>query len=182
MAKAFSVAAWNVEHFKGDPTGTNRVVGFIKQQDPNVIGLHEVEGATVFAEVKALFPGYTDQIMEGPQIQEILVGFRHILTQKIEFQSGTTPMRPGRLATGTPDCTRYGLFFLHVASSTEPRCFVRGDDMTMRAIKPGKTLEKAASGNADCIFLGIFSAMGLGYPFDSDINSTPEPRGWGTSF
>lgn len=124
MANAFSGAAWNVEHFKGDPTRTNRVVGFIKQQDPNVIGLYEVEGASVFAEVKALFQDCTDQITEGPQTREILVGFRYIITQKIEFQSGTPHMRPGLLATITLDCTRCSLFNSDINSTPEPRRWV----------------------------------------------------------
>ncbi len=33
MAKAFSIASWNVEHFKGDPTRTDRVIQFLKDQN-----------------------------------------------------------------------------------------------------------------------------------------------------
>jgi hypothetical protein len=32
MAKAFSVASWNVEHFKGDPERVGRVVALLEAQ------------------------------------------------------------------------------------------------------------------------------------------------------
>ena len=43
MAKAFSIASWNVEHFKSDPTRVSRIIDFLKKQKPDVIGLYEVE-------------------------------------------------------------------------------------------------------------------------------------------
>jgi hypothetical protein len=138
MAKAFSVASWNVEHFKGDPTRTNRVVGFFQQQAPDIIGIYEVKGATVFSEVTAQFPGYVFQITEGPETREILVGFRSnpsgFMTQKLEFKSGTTPMRPGLLATITLDNVRYNLLLLHLENPNKTRCFGLRDDMTIRGI------------------------------------------------
>ena len=48
MAKAFSVASWNVEHFKGDKTRIERVIGFLKKQKPDVFAMYEVEGSVVF--------------------------------------------------------------------------------------------------------------------------------------
>jgi hypothetical protein len=82
MAKVFSVASWNVEHFKDDPTGArvNRVVDFVKVQSPDVFGLFEVEGATIFESLMTRMPDYTFQITEGPQTQEILVGVRKTLS------------------------------------------------------------------------------------------------------
>ena len=184
MAKAFSVASWNVEHFKGDPSRVSRVVGFLKQQNPDVLGIYEVEGATVFPEVTAQFPGYTFQITEGPQTQEILVGIRSnlsvFLTQKIEFKSGTTHMRPGLLATITVAGVGYSLLFLHLASSNEPRGFGLRDDMAIRAIKFRKILNQAAGGSANYIFLGDLNTMGLDYPYDSDIDSSTELKRWDT--
>jgi len=182
MAKAFSLVSWNVEHFKDDPTRTNRVIDFVKQQNPDVIGLYEVEGAEVFSTVTSKFPGYTFQITEGPQTQEILVGFRSnlsvFITQKLEFKSGTTHMRPGLLATVTKSNKQYSILFLHLASSPAPRGFGLRDDMAIRAIKFRKTLDKAAGGKANFIFLGDLNTMGLDYPYQNDIGATEELRRW----
>lgn len=182
MAKAFSVASWNVEHFKGDPIRTNRVISFLKQQNPDVIGIYEVEGKTVINEVTAQFPTYTFQITEGRQTQEILVGFKSnlsvFMTQKLEFRSGTTHMRPGLLATITVDGAQYSLLFLHLASSNKPRGFGLRDDMAIRAIKFRKKLNDATGGSANYIFLGDLNSMGLDYPYNSDIDAATELKRW----
>jgi len=184
MAKAFSIASWNVEHFKGDPARVNRVIDFLKNQDPDVIGLYEVEGSEVFNAVTTKFPGYTFQITEGQETQEILVGVRSnlsaFMTQKLEFKSSSTSMRPGLLLTLTIDNKKYMVLFLHLASSNEPRGFGLRDDMADRAIKFRKTLDKAVGGNANYIFLGDLNTMGLDYPYNSDIESTTELKRWDT--
>ena len=118
MAKAFSIASWNVEHFKGDPSRTIRVINFLKKQNPDVIGLYEVEGGEVFNAVTTKFPGYTFQITEGPQSQEILVGFKSnlsvFITQKLQFKAGTTHMRPELLATITASGKQYSILFVYL--------------------------------------------------------------------
>ena len=182
MAKAFSIASWNVEHFKSDPTRVNRVIDFLKKQKPDVIGLYEVEGSEVFSEVTAKFPGYTFQITEGPETQEILVGVKSnlsaFMTQKIEFKSGSSYMRPGLLLTVTISGKQYSVLFLHLASSNEPRGFGLRDDMAVRAIKFRKTLDKATGGDTNYIFLGDLNTMGLEYPYNKDIESTTELKRW----
>jgi exonuclease III len=182
MAKAFSIASWNVEHFKGDTDRSNRVIEFLKDQNPDVIGLYEVEGSEVFSAVTAKFPGYTFQITEGPQTQEILVGVNSnlsaFMTQKLEFKSGTTHMRPGLLLTITIASKQYMVLFLHLASSTEPRGFGLRDDMADKAIKFRKTLNKAVDGKANYIFLGDLNTMGLDYPYKKEIDSTTELKRW----
>lgn len=184
MAKAFSIASWNVEHFKGNPTRTDRVIDFLKQQNPDVIGLYEVEGSEVFSSVTSKFPGYTFQITEGPQTQEILVGVKSnlsaFMTQKLEFKAGTTHMRPGLLLTITIESKQYMVLFLHLASSNEPRGFGLRDDMADRAIKFRKTLNKAVGGNANYIFLGDLNALGLEYPYKHDIEAGTELKRWDT--
>jgi exonuclease III len=182
MAKAFSIASWNIEHFKGDPTRTNRVIGYLRQQNPDVIGIYEVEGAAVFSEVTAQFPSYTFQITEGPESQEILVGFKSnlsvFITQKLEFKDGTTHMRPGQLATITVNNVLYSILFLHLASSSAPRGFGLRDDMAMRAIKFRKTLDKATGNHANYIFLGDLNTMGLDYPYHHDVPTADELKRW----
>jgi hypothetical protein len=186
MAKAFSVASWNVKHFKGQPQRVGRVVSFLKQHDPDVFALYEVTGKEVFAEMTTLFPGYTFQITEGPQTQEILVGVRNSLTtfftQRVEFKSGVTRMRPGLLVTITVDGANYSLLFLHLASSREPRGMGLRDDMLYRAVRFRRVLDKAAGGKnkANYLFLGDLNTMGLQYPFDRDIEAETELRRWDT--
>jgi len=182
MAKAFSLASWNVEHFKSDLSRVGRVIDFVKAQNPDVIGLYEVEGSEVFNAVSARFPGYTFQITEGPQTQEILVGVRSnlsvFMTQNIQFKSGTTHMRPGLLATITVAGKPYNVLFLHLASSDEPRGFGLRDDMAIRAIKFRKTLDAAVGGQANYIFLGDLNTMGLDYPYQKDIDPLTELKRW----
>jgi len=186
MPKVFSAASWNIEHFKDDPTAVrvNRVVDFMKAQDPDVFGIFEVEGATIFQALVDRMPNYTFQITEGVQTQEILVGVKKTLTafitQKTEFRSGTTHMRPGQLVTVTKDGEGYALLFLHLASGSDPRGMGLRDDMLERAFDFRKVLDKASGGEgkARYMFLGDLNTMGLEYPFDRDIEAAIELKKW----
>ncbi|MFM9963133.1 MAG: endonuclease/exonuclease/phosphatase family protein [Planctomycetaceae bacterium] len=175
MAKVFSVASWNVEHFKDDPTRVERVVDLLAKQNPDVFGLYEVEGATVFSALVDKMPNYTFQITEGAETQEILVGVKKTLTafitQKTEFRSGTTHMRPGQLVTITKNGKNYALLFLHLASGTDPRGMGLRDDMLERALDFRKTLDNAegGAGKARYLFLGDLNTMGMKYLFDRSI-------------
>jgi hypothetical protein len=180
------VVSWNVEHFKDDPTGTrvNRVVDFVKALNPDVFGLYEVEGATIFDALVTIMPNYTFQITEGVQTQEILIGVKKSLTafitQRTEFRSGTTHMRPGQLVTIAKDDRNYSLLFLHLASSPDPRGMGLRDDMLERAFDFRKVLDKASGGDgkAHYIFLGDLNTMGMEYPFDKDIEAEIELKKW----
>ena len=184
MAKVFSVASWNVEHFKDDPTGArvNRVVDFVRQQDPDVFGIYEVEGASVFKALTTRMPNYMFQITEGLQTQEILIGVRRTLTafitQRTEFRAGTTHMRPGQLVTVTKNGVNYALLFLHLSSGSDPRGMGLRDDMLERAFEFRKVLDKAEGGDgkARYVFLGDLNTMGLSYPFGNDIAAAVELR------
>jgi len=54
-SKKFTVASWNVEHFRGDPSRVVRISGFLKgdgggpAEVPDVFALYEVEGKDVYA-------------------------------------------------------------------------------------------------------------------------------------
>lgn len=182
MMKAFSVASWNVRHFRGQRSRIQRVVQFLREQNPDIFALYEVSGREVFGELSSRFPRYTFQITEGPQTQEILIGVRDSLTafitQKVQFKSGTTHMRPGLLVTITIDGMNYCLLFLHLASSTNPRGMGLRDDMITRATKFRKVLDEAAGGTrlSNYIFLGDLNTMGLEYPYDRDIGAKLELR------
>lgn len=180
--KAFSVASWNVEHFKGDPARVNRVVQFLNAQAPDVFALYEVEGAEIFQALVTAMPSYTFHITEGPQVQEILVGVREGLsaffTQKVEFRSGVTSLRPGALLAITLGAQHYPILFLHTKSGSDPRGLGLRDDMLIRACDFRKVLDKASGGigKANYIFLGDLNTMGMKYRYvkGRDINQEEE--------
>lgn len=184
MAKAFSVASWNVEHFHGEPTRVGRVATILKDQDPDVFALYEVSGREVFSQMVETFPNYFFQITEGPQTQEILVGVRNTLTafitQKVTFKAGATYMRPGQLLTITKDEVNYSLLFLHLASGTNPRGMGLRDEMLHRAVKFRHSLDKAYGDRhtANYLFMGDLNTMGMKYPFDKGIAADTELRKW----
>lgn len=182
MPKAFSVASWNVEHFRDDPARVDRVAAYLRAQDPDVLALYEVEGRQVFSAMTARFPGYTFHITEGRQVQEILVGVRGALSaffqQRLEFNSGLATLRPGALLTVTAAQKSYPLLFLHTKSGNDPLGLGLRDDMAARAFKFREVLDKAAGGpgKANYLFLGDLNTMGLDYPFDGDIPPDVEIR------
>jgi endonuclease/exonuclease/phosphatase family metal-dependent hydrolase len=176
MAKAFSLASWNVEHFKGKSERVARVVQFLQNQNPDVFALFEVEGKTVFGDLVAKMAGYQFHITEGPQTQEVLVGvkkgFTAFFTQKIEFKSGNQYLRPGALLNLTIAGENYTILFLHTKSSSKPIGLGIRDDQFERAFAfKKKVLDKQAGGlgKANFLFLGDFNTMGMTYPFKRDV-------------
>ncbi|MDD4052646.1 MAG: hypothetical protein PHR28_12210 [candidate division Zixibacteria bacterium] len=175
MPKVFSLASWNVEHFKDDPKRINRVIDFLARQKPDAFGLYEVEGKTVFTALVTTMPSYSFFITESPETQEILVGAKKdmtpFVTQKVEFKEGNPGYRPGTLLTVTVGGKNYPILFLHTASGTDPGGFGKRDEMFLRSLKFRTTLDKAAGGpgKANYIFLGDLNTMGLEYPFDQSI-------------
>jgi len=181
MAKAFSLASWNVEHFQNAASRVDRVVSFLTNLPSlDVFALYEVEGAEVFGELVSRMPGYTFHITEGPQAQEILVGVKPELTafftQKLEFKAGLQFLRPGALLTVTIDSKHYPILFLHTKSGTEPLGLGLRDDMFRRAIEFKPVLDKAAGGTANYMFLGDLNTMGMAYTYlrDRDIEAVQE--------
>lgn len=175
MARAFSLASWNVEHFRKDPERVERVIDFLlggppgPPIQPDVVALYEVEGKEVFRAVSQRMTGYTFHITEGPQAQEILVGVRSgitaFFTQRIEFKSAVSLLRPGALVTITIDGVDYPLLFLHTKSGNDPRGLGLRDDMLEKAVSFRTTLNKAADGMANYIFLGDLNTMGMHYKY-----------------
>jgi exonuclease III len=167
MVKAFSVASWNVEHFKNRGPSNAERIAFLAEQQPDVAAIYEVEGSEVWRELMEAMPTYSFFITEGQNTQEILLGtapdITAFVTQKIEFQSRDTFMRPGAFMTVRVAGEDYGLLFLHVASMPDPRGFGMRADMIDRAFNFRSVLDKAAGGKANYIFLGDLNTMGLDY-------------------
>jgi exonuclease III len=122
MPKAFSLASWNVEHFRDDPQRIKRVVQFLRDQDPDIFALYEVEGKEVYGQFMVQMASYQFHITEGPQVQEILVGvkkgFSSFFTQKVAFKSGVSMLRPGALLSVHLNGEDYTILFLHTKSSS----------------------------------------------------------------
>lgn len=191
MAKAFSVASWNVEHFGATNKFSNQpkkpiepIIKFLAKQSADVIGVYEVVGRVVFEHMVQTMPGYQFHITEGPQSQEILIGvkksFTSFFTQKIEFKSGAAMLRPGALLTLHIEDENYPLLFLHLKSLSVPKGFGLRDDMTERAIDFRKTLNRAdrdmgGNGQANFLFLGDLNTMGMNLTYSKkDISGIEE--------
>jgi hypothetical protein len=193
MAKAFSVASWNVEHFGKSKKNSNKpkkpigpIVDYLVSQKADIVAVYEVVGKIVFNEVMKKMPGYQFHITEGPQSQEILVGVKNniscFFTQKTTFKSGASMLRPGALLTVRKDGVNYPLLFLHLKSLTEPKGFGLRDDMTERAIKFKKGLDKAHKksghgGKSNFIFLGDLNTMGMNLTYSKKDVSAEEEIG-----
>jgi len=180
MAKAFTVASWNVEHFKNKKDRVDRVCAFLKKQNPDIFALYEVESADVYFAMMDTFPTHSFHITEGDQSQEIFVGVRRTMpsffTQKLEFKSGNTYLRPGALLTVRVSGKDFQLLFLHTKSSADPIGLGLRDDMFARAIKFKRLLDKLAGGvgKANFMFLGDLNTMGMTYPYKKSIDFETE--------
>lgn len=191
MAKAFSVASWNVEHFGATSRGSSTprkpvdpIIDFLASQNADVVAVYEVVGKVVFDTVITKMPGYQWHITEGSQTQEILVGVKKTMTsfftQKQEFKSGNSFLRPGGLLTVRVAGEDYPLLFLHLKSLSIPVGFGLRDDMTEKAIKFRKVLNKASlasggSGSSNFVFLGDLNTMGMNLTFSNkDLSGAEE--------
>ncbi len=187
MAKAFSVASWNVEHF-GITDGRsntpvrpiNPIINFLAQQQADVVAIYEVRSPDVYFPLIKAMPDHNFYMTEGPQMQEILVGVHKRLavfvTQKLEFKSGQSSLRPGVLVTVQVDGQLYPLLFLHLKSLPDPKGFGLRDDMIRRALAFRGVLDKAdPKGRANYLFLGDLNTMGFDYPYHAhDISAEQE--------
>ena len=168
MAKIYSLMSWNIEHFKKNQDNQtqqriDRITAKIRNEDPDVFAIYEVEGKDIFDVLVATFPGYSFHITEGPQVQEILIGVRGditaFFTQKVTFKAGVSVLRPGALLTLRINDVNYPILFLHLKSKDDPRSFGLRDDMISKAIKFKKTLTRDNI-PPNYLFIGDLNTMG----------------------
>lgn len=188
MAKAFSVASWNVEHF-GDSKNIHKIndcIQFMADQNPDIFAVYEVKSSRVFRPFMEAMPNHQFFITEGEQTQEIMVGVKKsmqaYITQKVEFKSGQAALRPGVLVTIFLEGQYYPLLFLHLKSMNDPKGFGLRNDMITRAFDFRVVLNKAAKAIANAtgatpkpvnyIFMGDLNTMGLNY-YPSDKYDIP---------
>lgn len=189
MAKAFSVASWNVEHFGALDKRSRKpikpvdpIIDLLAEQRADIVAIYEVRSSYAFRSLMKKMPGYQFHVTEGPQMQEILVGVKRgltaFVTQKLEFKAGQTTLRPGVLVTVEKLDQFYPVLFLHLKSMPDPKGFGLRDDMMRRALRFRGTLDKLSPGNrANYLFLGDLNTMGFDYPYTAhDISAEDEIR------
>lgn len=187
MAKAFSILLWNVEHFGATDREKKKrkkdvapIIQEIKGVNPDIVAIIEVRSSQVAGPLMRALPNHFFFITEGPQMQEILVGMRKSLpafvTQKNEFQSGQSSLRPGLVVTPVVDGEPYPLLFLHVKSMRDPKGFGLRNDMVGRAFDFRKVWKKAlGTDKPNYIFLGDLNTMGMDYAGkDKDVSGARE--------
>lgn len=172
--------SWNVEHFKGKAARLKRVVGLIKDEDPDIFGIIEVTGKTVFSQLVKEFPGYSFSITEGDQSQEILIGVRGgitaFMTQRNEFKRSNAYLRPGALLTVTgSNGTPLPILFSHLKSLPSPEGFGLRDAMFDKVRHLKKALNRAAPGKkSEMILVGDLNTMGMNLTYSKKDLEGPE--------
>lgn len=174
MPRLFSVASWNVEHFRDSPNKTRiqGVAKFIEDQGgqlgkvPEIFAIYEVEGKHVYREFMQRFPDHRFHLTEGAQLQEIFVGVHKRLpsfaTQRLEFKTGRRSLRPGLILSVQVNGTNYTLLFLHLKSGPNPEDFGLRDKAFTHSFNLKKALDGIApGGQSNYIFLGDLNTMGI---------------------
>jgi len=169
---AFNILAWNVEKLRGTPQRLRKVARHVRDQDPDVFGLFEVESLDVLKFMRDEFPDYTFGITDGRQRLEILVGWRNskfeqvIFTQKREFRAYNPNLRPGAMLSARLGSEFLNFLFLHTDSGTGAPDFGNRAEMFEHIEKMKRSLDKKVPGpaRANLVVLGDLNTMGMSYP------------------
>jgi len=176
MGKVFSVASWNVEHFKRDTDKkrVKHVAKFIAGNDggpseiPDIFALYEVVGKDVYQDFMSEFPDHRFHMTEGKQTQEIFIGvhrkFQTFTTQRLEFKAQREHLRPGLLLAVRTDGVDYVLLFLHIKSGDNTEDFGLRDAALIHAFNLKKALDDISGGKGNFIFMGDLNTMGIDDP------------------
>lgn len=168
----FSVLSWNIEHFRGGDARLKIVAAHITLQQPDVFGLLEIENADVLTLMQRELPDYDFALTDGPEVQEILVGWRRgkfeqtVFSQKREFNAGNPALRPGALLSVRLADTWYNMLFLHTDSGTDAPAFGNRAEMFGKTWKLKGALDrkKDQADASQLLVLGDLNTMGLMYP------------------
>lgn len=166
----FTLLSWNVEHFKGGSERISKVTKHIKDQNPDIFGIFEVEGAQVDDLMKNAFPEYDFHITDGPQTMETIVAHRRskfdqaAFTQKREFKAFNPSLRPGAMLTVRIASEFITLLFLHTDSGTDAPDFGNRQEMFEKISRIKKKLDDQSEGDGKLIVLGDLNTMGLFFP------------------
>ena len=193
METIFTCLTWNVENFGTNSRDRNgnlkpefrdkvsRIANEIKTNNPDIFAIFEVRSKDVFDEFMNHFRGYTFHITEGPQTQETLLAvrgtFTSFVTQRLEFKSGNTMLRPGVLLTVVVADVKYIILFVHLKSLPVPVGWGLRDNMfnKIRSLKKAINKKAGSIDKANFIVAGDFNTMGMEYTYgDYDVSSIEE--------
>lgn len=168
----FSVMSWNIEHFRGGDARLKKVAAHILAQQPDVFGLLEIENADVLTLMQRELPDYDFALTDGPEVQEILVGWRRgkfeqtVFSQKRDFNVGNPALRPGALLSVRLQDLWYNMLFLHTDSGTDAPAFGNRAEMFDKTWKLKGALDrkKDQADAAQLLVMGDLNTMGLMYP------------------
>ena len=167
----FSVLSWNIEHFNGESSRLAKVAAHIKADNPDIFGLLEIEKVSVLELLEKHFPEYDFGMTDGPEVQEILVGWRRakflqaVFTQKREFKAYNPALRPGALLSVRLGQEFWNLLFLHTDSGTDAPAFGNRAEMFGKIWKVREALRKrAGEAGGRLLVLGDLNTMGLRFP------------------
>lgn len=182
MAKVFSFASWNVEHFKNDRTRIRENVAFIQDSDPDVFAVFEVEGKYVFSDFVQLMPTHHFFVTEDLGDMEILVGVRRdltaFITQRHQLKSAMPTLRPGALVTLMIGDAYYSILFVHLKSADDPKSWGLRDDMIGHVAGLKRALDAmpgVPDDGAHFLCMGDFNTMGMNLTYsEKDLNPLEE--------
>ena len=182
MAKLFSFASWNVEHFVNNRDRIKENIQFISESNPDVFAVFEVEGKDVFGSFVELMPTHNFFITEDLSKMATLVGVNRQLTafvtQRQELKSKVPTLRPGALITLTIKDEYYSVLFVHMKSSPDPHSWGLRDDMIGHVLGLKRALDKtpgAPPHGANFICMGDLNTMGMNVTYsDKDMTGAEE--------
>ena len=182
MAKLFSFASWNIEHFAGRQDRFDLVVDELTANGPpDVFGIFEVQSSTtVYNEFTSRMSSHQFYITVTPRSpMDTLIGVNRKFTayyeQRNELTSGMPSLRPGALVTLRINNDNYTLLFVHLKAMNIPVAWGLRDDMVGHIRNLKKTLDKLANTEANFIALGDFNAVGLNVTYtDNDMSAIDE--------
>ncbi|UCV26825.1 endonuclease/exonuclease/phosphatase family protein [Ferribacterium limneticum] len=165
---ALKILSWNVEHFRGGDR-TKAVAEHVLKHKPDVFALYEVENLGVLELMRSYFPKYVFHITDGPEAQEILVGFKQnasyqpTFVQKREFKAYNPSLRPGASLTLRKGNAYINLLFLHTDSGTDAPAFGNRAEMFAYVWKMKKAIDKLGE-EGQFVVTGDLNTMGLTFP------------------
>ena len=182
MARLFSFASWNIEHFVGRQERFDRVVDILNDNGPpDVFGIFEVQSSTtVFNEFTTGMPTHQFFITVTARSPiDTLIGVNRNFTafyeQRDELTAGLPTLRPGALVTLTINNQHYTLLFVHLKAMDEPVAWGLRDDMVHHIRNLKSRLDEVVNTDANLIALGDYNAVGLNVTYaDNDMNAAQE--------
>lgn len=182
MARLFSFASWNIEHFAGKPERFDRVVAFLEDVGPpDVFAIQEVRSnAALFNALVTRLPSHQFFITVTPDSSlDILVAanreFTAFYEQRTELQAGLPTLRPGALVTLRIAEANYSLLFLHLKAFAQPVGWGLRDDMIHHVRNLKKALDGLVGRDANFIAIGDINNVGLNVTYaDNDMSGTAE--------